>query len=105
MHELRGQCYQISKEASENNKELKLVRGYYHCPFWGKQQHWWNVDAEGNIIDLTKDQFPSKGHGSYEVYDGILECESCGKKIKEEEVTWAGRYPVCDNVCYGRLVL
>ena len=88
----------------EQNPELTLVRGFYHCPFWGKQQHWWTQYPDGTIYDPTKNQFPSKGCGEYELFDGMCECEECGKKVKESEAIFEGRFALCSTECLFKLV-
>ena len=66
----RGKCKEFSQEAVLRDPTLRLVRGFYHCPFWGEQPHWWTVRLDGSIYDPTKDQFPSKGLGNYEEFTG-----------------------------------
>lgn len=100
----RGKCKEMSEEAVAQDPSLRLVRGYYHCPFWGKQEHWWTVCPDGTVFDPTKDQFPSKGIGEYEEFDGWCVCEECGKKVKEEDAYMCGPYPCCSNECAMRLV-
>jgi hypothetical protein len=104
-YSLRGKCKELSEALIVEDPTLTLVRGYYHCPFWGKQEHWWCKSEDGNIIDPTKDQFPSKGIGEYEEFNGICECETCGKEVPEEKVQFAGRYPCCSYECCMKLVL
>jgi hypothetical protein len=85
---------------------LRLVRGHYYCSSWGPQPHWWCEDKDGNVIDPTKDQFPSQGRGFYEEFDGTLECDECGKEITEAEATFIsdGKYAMCSNACACRFV-
>ena len=40
-----------------SSKELKLYRAIDYRDIW----HWWCVDNENNIIDLTKEQYTSLG--------------------------------------------
>lgn len=61
--QFRGKCKEMSQELVKADPSLTLVRGHYHCPIWGKQAHWWVNDEDGNIIDPTARQFPSKGNG------------------------------------------
>lgn len=60
--------------------------------------------GNGEIHDPTKDQFPSKGTGEYEEFNGIVECAQCGKEMAEEDAQFAGNYAVCSARCYGALV-
>ena len=50
----RGKCREMSEALVAENPELTLVRGFYHCPFWGVQGHWWCKTKTGEIIDPTK---------------------------------------------------
>lgn len=100
----RGRCRELSEQAASEDPTLAVKRGYYHCPFFGKQGHWWCVRKDGTIVDPTALQFPSAGRGMYEEFDGFFECEECGKTIHEAETVFAGTHPVCSLVCYGRLV-
>lgn len=99
----RGKCKEFSEELCRENSDLTLVRGFYHCPIWGKQAHWWCKDKDGNIVDPTKLQFPSGGIIEfYEEFDGNVECSNCGKSMKEEDVSFAeGKYAFCSGECYG----
>ena len=56
----RGKCKQFVDEPVAKDTSLRAVRGYYHCPIWGKQAHWWAEDKDGKIIDPTVKQFPQK---------------------------------------------
>lgn len=97
----RGKCKEFCDKLISKNPELRLVRGYYLCWFWGKQEHWWCEDKDGNIIDPTKDQFPSKGMGDYEEFDGNIECAECGKIFQENTpgARFEGRYGFCSTKC------
>lgn len=101
----RGQCKPMSEAAVAADPTLRLVRGWYMCPYWGRQAHWWTVRPDGEIHDPTKLQFPSKGEGEYVEFDGMLECSSCGKEVKEEVAYIYGRHAYCNDVCFGRDVL
>lgn len=101
----RGKCKEFSEKLVLKNPSLRLVRGWYHCPFWGQQGHWWCEDSHGNIVDPTKLQFPSKGNGTYEEFNGILTCDQCGKEFPEEEECSGSNYPVCSTQCYMSMVL
>ena len=72
--------------------ELKRVRGSYLCPIWGERWHWWLITANGDIIDPTVDQFPSKGIGEYiELTEDspipVGRCMNCGNLIYTQEYT------------------
>lgn len=100
----RGQCKPLCEQAIAQDPSLTLVRGWYHCPFWGKQEHWWLKDCNGEVVDPSKEQFPSKGFGEYEEYTGIAECEQCGKKVEEKDFVMCGRFVCCSVSCACRLV-
>ena len=34
-----GRCKELAEEAVTADPTLRLVRGHYHCPIWGKQAH------------------------------------------------------------------
>jgi len=100
----RGRCREHCESAIELDPTLRLVRGYYYCLAWGKQQHFWTVRPDGSIYDPTRFQFPCKGEGIYEEFDGSLNCSQCGKSIKEEDAIPMGNYGVCSEACALRLV-
>ncbi len=106
MHDysLRGTCQQASESAVAADPTLRLVRGYYHCTLWGKQQHWWTERPAGAVYDPTAAQFPSAGAGEYEEFDGSMECSNCGKSIAEDEADIQGRYAFCSYHCHGAFV-
>ena len=93
-----GKCSKVTEMMVVEFPELKRVRGYYHCPIWGKREHWWLVDTEGEIVDPTVSQFPSGGFGEYEPWiEGSPEptgmCPNCG------EVCYNGD-GVCSEKCH-----
>lgn len=94
----RGQCRQLCEEAVKNNAALLMVRGYYYDAFWGKQEHWWCVDIDGNIHDPSKKQFPDQ-NGTYEEFSGYFNCKQCGKQITEAEGEVYGSYIFCSGDC------
>lgn len=101
----RGKCKEFCEELIKTDSTLQLVRGYYYCPYWGKQAHWWCVKPDGTIVDPTVKQFPSNGIGAYyEPFDGTIECAQCGKVVKEEEAHINGNYGCCSYQCAMRLV-
>ena len=60
--------------------------------------------VNGSIYDPTKLQFPSRGNGVYEEFDGLLECSECGEIVKEEDAKFIGRYACCSDRCCMKLV-
>jgi len=96
----RGKCKEISEAYIKKHPHCKLVKGWYNCPFWGPQEHYWIKDDKENIIDLTKNQFPSKGIGEYKEYDGYMPCEYCGKETKEENIYFVEHHTYCSSDCY-----
>jgi hypothetical protein len=79
---VRGSCVKYSKKMREKFPELKCVPGYCNG-----EEHLWNVDPNGNIIDATGIQFgPNR---DYEPYDEnnpnhqvvIGRCHECGEYI------------------------
>lgn len=103
----RGKCHAACIALQATLPELTLHRGWYHQPGWPKTscQHWWLQTPQGQIIDPTSLQFPNPHiKDLYEEFNGFCECEECGTSIKEEEAIFAGRYPVCSDICYKSLV-
>lgn len=102
----RGKCKELSEQAVACDPTLTIVRGYYWCPIWGKQAHWWTIYPDGTIYDPTKDQFPSKGLGEYEPFNGMVECSQCGKEMKEKDAEFDGNgaYAFCSVRCHGRFI-
>jgi hypothetical protein len=88
----------------KQNPSLRLVRGFYHCPLWGKQPHWWTVKQDGTIVDPSVAQFPSYGAGEYEEFNGIVRCEECGKELPEKSAYIDNNHAFCGDKCYGRHV-
>ena len=99
----RGRCKELSEELVRNDPSLRLVRGFYHEPTWGtKEGHWWCVDQAGNIIDPSKDQFPTGGIiDCYEEFDGTCECADCGKRFEEKSIgtQFMSNYAFCSTAC------
>lgn len=96
-YELRGKCKELSEALVTQDPTLRLVRGHYFCPIWGKQEHWWCESPEGKVFDPTKLQFPSGGIGDYVEYDGFVECAQCGERMQEQDAHFEGNYPLCKN--------
>jgi hypothetical protein len=99
----RGKCKEMSEAACAGDSSLRLVRGFYHCPLWGKQAHWWAVrDSDGSIVDPSVKQFPTKGAGAeYEEFDGTIECEYCAKTVSEDDAYFVDHHTYCSGECYG----
>lgn len=100
----RGKCKEMSEALVAADSTLTLVRGHYHDFAWGEQPHWWVKTQNGEIIDPTKNQFPSRGIGTYVEFDGNIECSNCGKNIKEEDASFESNYVFCSCECHGRFV-
>ncbi len=83
-----GHCEHAAHQMAESFPELRVVRGHVLCPApWGKRGHWWCVDADGQIVDPTRGQFPFADEQLvYEEYvDGdpvrLGVCMDCGAAI------------------------
>ena len=64
-----GRCAEATLAMAAVFPELTRVRGHYLCWVWGEREHWWLVEPNGEIVDPTADQFPSKGGGVYVPWD------------------------------------
>ena len=101
----RGKCKEYCEIAIKNDPTLTIIRGYYYCPVWDREeQHWWTKMANGSTYDPTSNQFPSRGAGIYTEFDGNITCEECGLTVQEEHATMVGRFPCCSNNCAMKLV-
>lgn len=100
----RGKCKELCEIIVSKDPSLKMVRGYYHDAFWGKQPHWWIVKQDGIIIDPSILQFPDK-NGEYEEFSGICHCYQCGKEILEENGQIYGNYIFCSGKCIYNCVM
>lgn len=100
----RGKCKEMSESLVAKDPTLILVRGHYDCPFWGLQPHWWVKDANGNIVDPTSKQFPSKGNGEYIEFNGKVHCSECDKEFLEEDGRYESNYAFCSYTCHGRFI-
>ena len=98
---LRGKCEEYAKAAVASDPTLRLVRGWYIDPMWGRQEHWWTERPDGSIYDPTSAQFPLGGVADwYEEYRGVFPCEGCGAEVSEDD-HYLG---CCSMACYGRMV-
>ena len=97
----RGDCGKLSRAIKKVFPELRLVAGYYYCPYWGKQQHWWCVSPEGDIVDPTACQFPSQD-GDYEELAEenrpVGECMDCGEDVFRKD-RLGNDNPYAPNFC------
>jgi hypothetical protein len=102
----RGKCKEYVEKAVKEDPTLLAVRGFYYDAAWGRQAHWWCLKQDGTIFDPTAKQFPSKGYGVYEEFDGFIECEECGKTVHESKaiIVGNGNYAVCSYECNLKLV-
>lgn len=101
LYDLRGKCKEFSEAAVAADPTLRLVRGWYHDPIWGQQEHWWTERPDGTIHDPTAGQFPVGGVAVfYEEYRGVFPCYGCGVEVSEES-HYNG---CCTYECYGRMV-
>lgn len=103
--DFRGKCKELAEQACQADPTLRLVRGHYFCPTWGKQAHWWAVAPDGRIVDPSARQFPSLGMGDYEPFGGLHECEQCGRQVTEDEAYIDPPHLFCSYECYGRCVM
>jgi predicted nucleic acid-binding Zn ribbon protein len=85
-----GKCKEVTEKMAEAFPELQRVRGHYHCPIWGKRDHWWLTTEDGEIVDPTAGQFPSGGLGEYAPWEeGSPEptgmCPNCGGDVYDNK--------------------
>ena len=100
--QFRGKCKELAEAAVNEDSSLRLVRGFYHCPMWGKQAHWWAAKPDGTIVDPSVKQFPTGGAGAkYQEFDGSIECEYCHESVPEEEAYIYEQHAYCCYQCYG----
>lgn len=86
VNEAYGGCDKATREMVKEFPELRRVAGYYHCVLWGRRTHWWCVTEDGEVVDPTASQFPSKGKGWYEEVTDFSEfptgvCMDCGDPV------------------------
>lgn len=95
---VRGQCVAFSKKLSTKFPELKCVPG-----FCNGEEHLWNVDPDGNIVDATGIQFGE--YLEYEPYEEdnpnhlvkIGRCMECGENIYGKMTD--SRKDICSKEC------
>jgi len=93
-----GKCAELTLSMEKEFPELKRVRGHYYCLIWGERTHWWLTTQDDDIVDPTKEQFPSKGTGQYvEWVEGDKEptgkCPNCSGHCFNHET-------VCSEKCH-----
>ena len=91
-----GDCREVTEKMAAAFPELTRVRGHYYCTSWGERAHWWLTTPEGEIVDPTFRQFPSKGNGVYVPWpEGAKEptgmCMECG------EPCYDGKFACSEN--------
>lgn len=101
-YSLRGKCKEMSEAAVAADPSLTLVKGWYFCPIWNREEeHWWCKRADGSIFDPTAAQFPSGGIPEfYREFTGTFECSECDKTCHQDEMIHEGRYHFCSERCY-----
>lgn len=100
--ELRGKCREYAEAAVATDPSLRLVRGWYVDPIWGREEHWWTERPDGSIYDPTSAQFPMGGVAEwYEEFHGVFPCQQCGVEVAEDDL-YLGC--CCSGECYGRMV-
>lgn len=62
--DLYGRCAEHTLAMQKDFPELTRVRGQFDCPINGKSCHWWLVTPDGEIVDPTVAQFPTKGYAA-----------------------------------------
>jgi hypothetical protein len=105
--EFRGKCKELSEAAVASDPTLRLERGYYICPVWGEQSHWWTVRPDGEVFDPSVRQFPTAGAGGFYVpFDGMVPCFHCGTEMPEDKIGYIdGHHAFCNGDCYYRCVM
>ena len=78
-----GNCFSVTLNMQEAFPELRQVSGFYFDALWGRRTHWWLQTQDGQVVDPTARQFPTKGSGEYqevvdtsEIPTGV--CKHCG---------------------------
>ena len=98
-----GKCAEVTRAMVRAFPELERVCGFYHCPAWGRREHWWCEAPGGLVVDPTAAQFPSRGHGRYQKLDPKTErhlvptgvCMDCGGPVYRGNT-------FCDETCEER---
>lgn len=101
--ELRGTCRTAAEQLAETDPSLSVVRGWYVDAHWGRQEHWWCVRPDGEIVDPTVEQFPTghvPGLREYIPYEGVHPCPGCGTEVHADR-NYSG---FCCGACFGSTV-
>lgn len=53
---VRGKCDKATQEMVKAFPELRRAAGFVFSTF-GREQHWWCVDPNKNVVDPTREQF------------------------------------------------
>lgn len=99
-----GACKETTEEMQKVFPELDRIRGHYNCILRrGKRMHWWLITKEGEIIDPTVAQFPSRAYGEYIPWkegspEPIGRCRNCGK-YTYINIDW------CSEKCKNEIIL
>lgn len=98
-----GKCAEYTKAMLEAFPELRRVRGHYYDMMWGERGHWWLVDPDGNIVDPTAEQFPTKGGGHYEEWNES-DTEPTGRCMNCGDLCYSPRFNACSDECDAELM-
>lgn len=110
-----GHCKQQCEKMNKQFPELIPAKGWYFDAIWNEErEHHWLKTSDGEIIDPTAIQFPTKGMTNYytEYKKGdafkIGKCAYCGNDIvaTEEDID-SGKYidlTVCSEECHKAYV-
>ncbi len=95
-----GACHEYAEKMVAQFPELAYRKGWYYCLLWGQRMHGWCVTMDGEIVDPTVRQFPSKGRGRYEeIEDEELptgKCMECGELL----FGGGGALGFCNSLCH-----
>lgn len=104
--EAYGSCNEASHAMKEAFPELTIVPGHVYCS-WGKRDHIWLTDPEGNIVDPTALQYQGtvSRYEPWKPGDAVRvgKCMNCGSDIYANLQSLdgpAGRdTSICDAEC------
>jgi len=101
-----GNCKSACYEIQDEFPELEVVAGWAITQSHGKQEHFWCVDVEGEIVDPTHDQWGEEIL-EYIVWNpgdevAVGKCQDCGVTIYKKVDTLDGiRETFCDEKCFS----
>lgn len=95
---VHGMCAEHTLLMQQTFPELIRVRGQYDCPIQGKSCHWWLVAPDGEIVDPTVAQFPTKGYAAQYIPWEEGNEEPTGKCLQCGELTYRFQY-FCSTPC------